>query len=306
MTITLLENFRAAFYAPFYAAHALKAFEAEGLEVEIKKSPDAAQTIYSLMAGSGEVSWGGPIRLMQALEKKPESRLVAFCEVVGKDPFFLLARTPNPAFAFGDLNGKSIAVVNEVPTPWMCLQYDLRLAGVDSSKLSVREDRTMAENAAALRDGKVDVIQVFQPYAQRLIEEGRAHIWYSAATRGQTSYTTLNTTRQFIEKDPKTILGMCRAMYRTQRWIEGHDGRELAQAVQSYFPDVPASTLAAAYDTYKTLGLWNRQPQMSREGFEWLRDAGLATEHLHTKFPYEDCADMRFAEQAVKDDPPPL
>src|SRR5262245_14450111 len=32
MAITLLENFRAVFYTPFYAAFALKAYEAEGVE----------------------------------------------------------------------------------------------------------------------------------------------------------------------------------------------------------------------------------------------------------------------------------
>ena len=39
MAITLIENFRAVFYTPFYAAFALRAYEAEGIEVQ--KSMDA-------------------------------------------------------------------------------------------------------------------------------------------------------------------------------------------------------------------------------------------------------------------------
>jgi len=37
MALTLIENFRAVFYTPFYAAFALKAYEAEGLEVSPSK-----------------------------------------------------------------------------------------------------------------------------------------------------------------------------------------------------------------------------------------------------------------------------
>ncbi len=42
--ITLSENFRALFYAPFYAAHAIGAYEAEKVEVALRDSPDPART----------------------------------------------------------------------------------------------------------------------------------------------------------------------------------------------------------------------------------------------------------------------
>ena len=53
----------------------------------------------------------------------------------------------------------------------------------------------MAENAAALRAGKLDAVQLFQPYAEELIASGAGHVWYAAALRGLTAYTTLVTRR---------------------------------------------------------------------------------------------------------------
>jgi NitT/TauT family transport system substrate-binding protein len=306
MAITLIENFRAVFYAPFYATAALGAYAAEGLEVEMKPSPAADKTLQTLSAGAGEVSWGGPLRLMLALEKDPHGGYVAFCEAVGRDPFFLLGRAPQPAFQLRDLAGKTLATVSEVPTPWICLQYDLRRAGIEPASIRRAPERTMAENATALASGEVDVIQVFQPFAQNLISEGAGHVWYAAATRGPASYTTFNTTRGFIERDPDTVLRMTRAMYRTLKWIAAHDGRELAEAIAGYLPDVPLAVLAACCDEYKALGLWNRQPVQQREGFEWLRDAMLASGAIRTRFAHEDCADMRFAEQVVREDPPSI
>lgn len=304
--ITLIENFRAVFYAPFYAAVALGAYRQEGLEVVIKTSTDPASTVHFLLSGQGEVSWGGPLRLMFTLEKNPVSQAVAFCEVVGRDPFFLVGRVRNPTFRLEDLTGKRVATVSEVPTPWMCLQHDLRRAGIDPSKIDRTPDGTMAGNAAALRAGQVDVIQVFEPFAAQLEAEAAGHIWYAAASRGPTSYTTLNTTRGFLEENPDVALRMCRALYRTQKWIAARDGRDLAKVVGSYFPDLSGAVLASSFDGYRARGVWNRTPLLQPEGFEWLRDAALAGGLLRTRFSYDECVDMRFAERAVRDDPPSI
>jgi NitT/TauT family transport system substrate-binding protein len=306
MSITLLENMRAVFYAPFYATCALGAFEAEGVDVEVKASHDAARTIEMLINGAAAVSWGGALRLMEGTERNPPRRPVVFCEIVGRDPFFLLAREPNPRFALKDLIGKKLATVTEVPTPWMCLQYDMHLAGLDATTLTRTRRRSMAENVAALLAGEADVVQVFQPYAEDLLASGAAHIWYAAADRGSVAYTSLNTTRDFLERDPRTVLAMCRAIYRTQRWIFAHDAEALAEVIGGYFPDLSQAVLAACCARYKALKLWNENPLQSRAGFEWLRDAGLHTGRLRTKFSYEDCVDMRFAEQAIRENPPAL
>jgi len=243
--VVLIENFRAVFYAPFYAACALGAYKTEGLEVELKLAPELGKALQAVSAGAGQVSWGGPLRIMAALDQDPKCGYVAFCEVVGRDPFFLLGRTPNPGFTPAQLPRWTLAVVTEVPTPWICLRHDLRRAGIAPSTVTLAQGRTMAENAAVLRSGEVDVIQVFQPYAQELVDEGAGHVWYAAASRGPTSYTSFNTTRAFIERKPDTCLRLTRAMYRTLRWIAAHDGRALAEAIASYFPQVPAARLAA-------------------------------------------------------------
>ena len=304
MAITLIENFRAVFYAPFYAASALGAYEKEGLEVVIKPSSDAATRF--MVSGEGEVSWSGPLRLMNTLDKNPAAGVVAFCEIVGRDPFFLVGREPNVTFRLQDLAGKRMGTVSEVPTPWICLRHDLRLAGMDESSIHRVPGGTMAQNAADLRAGRLDVIQVFQPYAAVLEADGVGHVWYAGASRGPTAYTTFNTTRDFLERHPRTALQMCRAMYRTQKWIAAHAEADLAEAIAAYFPELPKRVLASSCLRYRSLGVWNRTPAPTREGFEWLQEAALADGMLRRPVPYEDCVDTRFAEQAVREDPPSL
>lgn len=306
MPITLIENFRAVFYAPFYAAMALGAYRAEGVEVDMQPSPDPEKTLAQVTAGGGDVMWGGPLRLLYAHDRDAGSPSVAFCEVVGRDPFMVVGRTPKPDFRITDLKGPRLAAVSEVPTPWICLRQDLRLAGIDPATVNLMPPRTMAENAALLRRGELDAIQVFQPYARQLVDEGAGHVWYAAATRGHTSYTTLNTTRAFIERAPDQVLRMTRAMYRTLGWIARHDAATLARTIGSYFPDLPAATLERCCADYLRLGLWNTTPVQHRTGFEWLRDAMRASGDITRAVTWPECADMRFAEQAVREGVPPL
>jgi NitT/TauT family transport system substrate-binding protein len=301
MALTLIENFRAVFYTPFYAAFALGAYEAEGLEVRRVTSSSPAQTLQALLSGQGDAAWGGPIRLLADNNQNPHSPLVIFCEVVQRDPFFLVGREPNPAFQLADLVGRRVATVSEVPTPWLCLQHDLRLAGLDPAHINRLADRSMPENLAALRAGHIDVLQAFQPFVEQAVEAGVGHVWYAAACRGLTAYTSWYTTREFMARHPQELLRMTRAMYRTQQWIAAHSAADLAARVASYFPDLSQSTLTNALARYQTLQLWNHTPVLRPEGLAWLEAACLSGGYIQRGVGYERCVDMRFAEQVVQE-----
>ena len=62
MRVRLSENFRAVFYAPFYATHALGFYTSEGVEVELLNSPAPAAAAAGLLDGSIDISWGGPMK----------------------------------------------------------------------------------------------------------------------------------------------------------------------------------------------------------------------------------------------------
>jgi NitT/TauT family transport system substrate-binding protein len=301
MRITLIENFRAVFYSPFYAAFALNAYEAEGLEVQRVMSTQPAQTMQMLMSGQGDVAWGGPIRLMVANNDNPDFGLVIFCDVIKRDPFFLVGREPNEEFQLPHLMDRGLATVSEVPTPWLCLQHDLRLAGLDPSAIEQVAGRSMPENVAGLAAGDVDVIQVFQPYVEQALAHG--HIWYAAADRGDTAYTALYTTHAFRARQPESLLRMTRAMYRTQHWIATHEAAELAALVADFFPDVSLAHLTQALARYRELELWNATTVMPQAGFDWLCDACLSSGFIERRADYEHCVDMSFAREVAGEAP---
>ena len=291
MPIILYENFRALFYAPFYAAHAIGAYAAEGVDVALHTSPDPASSAAALLAGTADVMWGGPLRVLLTHAQDPLSDVVCFCDVVKRDPFFIIGRTPNPQFQFADLLDRRFASVAEVPTPWLCLQDDLRRAGIDPAALSRISGPSMADNAAALRAGTLDAVQLFQPYAEDLLASGAGHLWYAAASRGPTAYTALITRRAVIATHRNELLAMVRAMRRTMQWIAATDAAEIADTLTDFFPTVPRRLFADAIARYQALDLYATDPIMYPSGFERLRAAMLSGGVLTRNIPFENCVD---------------
>jgi NitT/TauT family transport system substrate-binding protein len=306
MPITLQENLRGILYTPFYAALALGAYRREGVEVGFVSAPEPARAVEGLFAGTVDVAWGGPMRVMQTYDRRPDSDLVCFAEAVTRDPFFLIGREPRPDFTFADLYGKRVATVSEVPTPWLCLQEDLRRAGLDPEALPRVADRTMAENVAALRCGEFDVVQLFEPFAEELIAAGDGHLWYAAAARGPTAYTSFYTPRTTLTPRREELKKLVRGLYRTQKWLHASPPKAIAEVIQPFFPAVPAPLLHAAIARYLEFGIWGRNPILPRAGYERLRAGLLSARFVKQAAPFEQAVDNTLAGEIVREDPPAL
>jgi NitT/TauT family transport system substrate-binding protein len=211
----------------------------------------------------------------------------------------VIGREPRPSFRAADLARVLIGTVSEVPTPWLCLQDDIRRDGVDPATVVRVSDQTMAANAAALRAGSLDAVQVFQPYAEELITSGAGYLWYAAASRGLTAYTTLVTRRSVLDQKRGELVAMVRAMYWALRWIRDTPRREIQRVLTPYFPDIAPAIQIAALDRYRALDLYSLDPVTRVEGFERLARAMRSGGVLRRSIPFEACVDNSLAEQVL-------
>jgi NitT/TauT family transport system substrate-binding protein len=306
MPIILQETLRGLLYAPFYAALALEAYGEEGVDVRFVSAPRPSEAARGLLDGTVDVTWGGPMRVMETYDKQPNCDLVCFCEVVTRDPFCLVGRGTRLDFRLADLMGTTIATVSEVPTPWLCLQEDLRRAGLDPGAIDRISGRSMAENLKALREGKIAAAQLFEPFIEEALADGTCGIWYAAAERGPTSYTTFYARRSLLADRYDELKAMVRAIYRTQKWLHAAAGARIAWAIARFFPDQPKRRLAAAIDRYKGLGIWGMNPRLPKSGYDRLR-AGLVSGGFVVRgTDYEAAVENTLAEQVLAEDPPAL
>ena len=70
MAIVLQESLRGLFYAPYYAALALGAYDQEGIEVKFVSAPSPGHAADGLFHGTVDVTWGGPMRVNQIYDQR--------------------------------------------------------------------------------------------------------------------------------------------------------------------------------------------------------------------------------------------
>jgi NitT/TauT family transport system substrate-binding protein len=131
-------------------------------------------------------------------------------------------------------------------------------------------------------------------------------VWYAAANRGLTSYTTFYTRRPALQARRDELRAMVRAIHRALKWVAQANGAAIAAAVAQFFPELPAEILAASYERYKALGIWNHDPLMRREGYDRLLAGLVSGGFVSPGTPFEVAVDNSLAEASVAEDPPLL
>jgi len=231
------------------------------------------------------------MRVMRDHDTTPAdgASLVCFGEVVARDPFCLVGR-PDPAqFRLADLSHLRLGLVSEVPTPWQCLQADLRAAGCDIAAMPVTQGLTMEAQLQALKAGTLDVAQFFEPYVSRSLAEQAGHLLYTAARRGPTVYTTFICSRDGLAARAEAFAALNRALRTLLVWIASEGARELARVTAPTFPDIPSDIFGNAVARYCAEGVWAREPEVSVEGFDRLARSLLGGGFIAKPMAYADC-----------------
>ena len=270
------------------------------MEVDLLPSPGTGKAEQALIDGAVDVLWAGPMRVMKHHDDHPDSPLVCFAEIVCRDPFSIVGRYPNPDFQLADLAKMRFASVSEVPTPWLCLQEDLRQAGIDPGRLDRIGDRSMTANLAALRQGDLDAAQFFEPVVEEALATGVGHLWLPASRRGRTTYTAFVTTRDRMRT-------RCRAAAEhgarhlpdpamaARKFASGDCGRY--RVLLSGTGQGRAGRSAGPLSDAKQV--WGSDPLLPEDGFDRLRRSLVSGGFIRRAVPYRECVDNRLAQQTL-------
>ena len=294
--ITLYENLRACSYTPFYLAQTQGFFEEENLDINLQLSPSPPETAQGLIDGRADVSFGGPMRVLMHHDKDKDCPLMCFGQVVARDPFILVGQTPNPNFHFKDLIGPKIGIAIDVPTPWMTLQDDLSRAGINPISINRGGDAMMKENTTFFKNGELDVVQVFEPYAQELIEAG-GHIWHRFSTRGDIAFTTFYATRGFIDENRSACRALINAMNKSLAKIHDSTAKEISDSVRPlYFPNLSSDSFEYIINQYKESNLWPINTALPVSSFVRLKASLLSGGLIEKDIPYDSIIDQKLSQ----------
>jgi NitT/TauT family transport system substrate-binding protein len=238
-----------------------------------------------------DLTWGGPMRVMKDHDTTPSNgqSLLCFGEVVTRDPFFLLGKKSLGRFELAQLRHLRLAQVSEVPTPWLCLQADLRDLGLNVPEIEAKLVRglSMPEQIQALKAGTLDVVQLFEPLASELLTDPAYQVLYAAHTRGPTVYTTLICSREGWAKNHAAFTLLHDVLRTLQTWMHAQTPAIIASHVQPFFPELGAQHLERAIARYLENGVWATSPEISKTGFDRLSYSLYSGKFIRTQI---DCA----------------
>jgi len=285
--LTIAENFRGLFYVPFYVLRERALARELGLDIDWLPPGAPGGAIDDVKSGRIDLTWGGPMRVMIDHDTTPDDahRLLSLSEAVGRDPFCLIAREPN--LSLTELPALRLSIVKEVPTPWLCLQADLKDQGISVPQQLIT-NWSMQEQLNALANNQVDVIQSFEPFVTQALLDG-GHLLYEASLRGPTVYTGFITSRATLEARHKEVAALDTALAQALSWMREAGAESTAELVKGYFPELTSNTLTSAANRYLARGVWSNSTTINRAGFERLSESFFRASAIRASAHYESC-----------------
>ena len=75
---------------------------------------------------------------------------------------------------------------------------------------------------------------------------------------------------------------------------------EIAEKIQSYFPDTTLESLTKSVQTYKDIDAWKENPILKEEAFDKLQEIMTMAGELTQKAPYGKIVNNSYAEKVIK------
>ena len=300
-TIRLNEVTRSVFYAPQYVAIANGYFAEENLDIEITTGQGADKVMTAVLAGQSDIGFAGPEAAIYVYNEGKEDYIEVFAQMTKRDGSFLVSRNENSDFKWTDLKGSTIIPGRKGGVPYMTFEYVLKQNGLDTQNDLVLDDSIKFDlMAGAFAGGTADYVTLFEPTASMTEAQGKGYIVASVGeASGEIPYTAYFAKKSYIDSNPGIVQGFTNAVYKGEVWVKEHTAREIAEKIQSFFPDTDLDMLEKSIQRYKDIDAWNDTPVLEEEAFNRLQTVMQEAEELTEKAPYNVIVNNEFAKKAI-------
>ena len=292
VTIRFSEVIRSIFYAPYYVAMSQGFFEEEGLILDMNTAQGSDKGAAALIAGIADISLVGPETAIYIYNQQGDKTLKIFYQLTMKDGSFLMSREPADDFSWSRVEGRTILGWRIGSAPQMVLNSTLMREGAHAEVVT-----NVAAPAlpGAFASGQGDFIQLFEPVALMLEQEGTAHY---AASMGEAfgvfPETSFVATAAYIDRNPGIIQSFVHAVDKGRAWLKTASDAQIAAALAPYFEGTSEDLIVQAVKRYQAQDTWPDHPELTPEAFDILQNVLVDNGVLK---PEERIADM----QAVVD-----
>lgn len=199
-------------------------FAAEGIEVVRQRHEFGKLALRSVLDGKADMAIAGDTPIMFAAAAGEAVRVPAVVSTAEKSEG-LIARRDRGIAAPRDLRGKRIGVTLGTTGDFF-LDSLLTTLGFERTDVTV-VNLAPGELAAALREGRVDAVTVWQPYLSLIIGEmGNRAVTFLDETI-YSEIMCLATREEIVRTRPETVRKVLRALAKGERFIKEHPDESL-------------------------------------------------------------------------------
>lgn len=234
--ITINQAFQSLLYLPLYVAQEKGYFAEHGLTVTIETGGGGPQSWAAVIGGSAQFSIQDPVFVPKSREMGGDGVVVA--GVQNAPTIFIFGSDATPLqdnLAY--MSGKKVITSPEPDTSWAFMSYLIeqeKLADVSIVNVSIGNE------IPAIMSGAADYALAVDPQvAQAEIEHGMHAVYSFSANQDWYPYafSSLTTTKAFIDENPESALGIVTAFEQASRYIySDFDGT--VEIAKKYFPDL--------------------------------------------------------------------
>ena len=296
--IKVNEVTRSVFYAPQYVAINNGYFEENGLEIELSTGQGADAVMTAVLSNQCDIGFAGPEASIYVYNEGKEDYTQVFAQMTKKDGSFFISKTDTNNFSWQDVKGKTIIPGRKGGVPYMTLEYVLRKNGIEPNKDVTLDDSIKFDlMAGAFASGNAEYVTLFEPTASLTEQEKKGYIVASVGeAAGDIPYTAYFAKKSYIENNENTIQNFTNAIYKGQKWVKEHTSKEIAERIESFFPDTDIELLTSAIQRYKDIDAWNETPVLKEEAFNRLQEVMTMAGELEQNAPYDKIVNNKYAE----------
>ncbi|WP_455198735.1 ABC transporter substrate-binding protein [Kaarinaea lacus] len=285
--INIMALRHSAFYSPLLMTMAGGYLREEGLEPDYSVATPDKTVPDSLRNGNCHVAQSAVATSFAELEQGKTVDIVHFAQINARDGFFIAARKPDKDFAWEKLIGREV-LVDHFFQPKAMLNFALDKHGISMNDLKVIDAGNVDEIEKAFRDGRGEYVHLQGPVPQQMEKEGVGYVVASVGSAfGPVAFSSLCATREWCESDLATAF--MKAYKKSLDFVIHSDASEIAkqEKMAGFFPEIDEDVLASTIQSYKALGCWETDPEISVSAYETLLDVFLLSGDISRRYPYD-------------------
>jgi NitT/TauT family transport system substrate-binding protein len=274
-----------AFYSPLISTIAGGFLERHGLAAEYGVLAKGQRSSDLIREGKLDIMQSAVSSNWRPLDKGESDLPVHFAQINRRDGFFLVGREPDAAFAWKNLEGKSLLADHGLQ-PLVMLKYAVRVNGADWQRIHSIDAGSPEDMQRAFRQGDADYVHLQAPFSHRLEAEGAGHIVASVGeSMPPVAFSSVCCSRAFLKTaDCRAFVA---AFRQAREWVRTAAPQEVGEKEARFFPGLPVEVLASSIRSYQNVGCWQGGIEITPALYEQSLNVFEAAGELKKRYPWE-------------------